>query len=142
MKSEAIDTRTLVRTQTTYLCLDSQFNLPRFIIPVGINIYDVPIRKSLRRDVGDLSFHNRSCRNCSDELSVSKPGPNQRTESFFCYSEVSPLRSYSQVHINLSIDDEEMVRVVRTGHQDIQLLKIFDLCNFDCHRVSSIRFVS
>ena len=58
MKREAIDARTLVRTQTTHLCLDSQFNLPGLIIPIGINIYDVPGRKSSRRDVSDLSFHD------------------------------------------------------------------------------------
>jgi hypothetical protein len=57
-KYETIDARTLVRTQTTHLCLDSQFNLPRLIIPIGINIYDVPGRKSSRRDVGDLTFHD------------------------------------------------------------------------------------
>jgi hypothetical protein len=56
MKREAIDTRTLVRTETTHLCLDSQFNLPGLIIPIGINIYDVPGDKPSRRDVGDLSF--------------------------------------------------------------------------------------
>jgi len=54
MKREAIDTRTLVRTETTHLCLDSQFNLPGLIIPIGINIYDVPGRKPSRRDVGDF----------------------------------------------------------------------------------------
>jgi hypothetical protein len=58
MKCETIDARTLVRTQTTHLCLDFQFSLPRLIIPIGINIYDVPGRKSSRRDVGDLSFHD------------------------------------------------------------------------------------
>jgi hypothetical protein len=58
MKGEAIDARTLVRTQTTHLCLDPQFNLSGFIIPIGINIYDVPRRKSSRRDVSDLRFHD------------------------------------------------------------------------------------
>ncbi len=41
LKCEAIDARTLVRTQTTHLCLDSQFN-----------------SKSSRRDVSDLRFHD------------------------------------------------------------------------------------
>ena len=50
---------------------------PELIIPIGINIHNVPGGKPSRRDVGDLSFHNRSCRNCSNELSVSEPGPDQ-----------------------------------------------------------------
>ena len=58
MKCEAIDARKLVRTYTTHFCLDSQFNLPGFIIPIGINIYDVPGRNSSRRDVGDLRFYD------------------------------------------------------------------------------------
>jgi len=33
----------------------------------------------------------------------------------------------------LSIDDEEMVRIVGTRDKDIHLLKILDLRNFDCH---------
>jgi len=32
------------------LCLDSQFNLSRLIIPIGISIYDVPCRKSSGRE--------------------------------------------------------------------------------------------
>jgi len=58
MKCEAIDGRALVRTQTIYLCLDSQLNLSGLIIPIGINIYDAPVRESSRRDVTDLSFHD------------------------------------------------------------------------------------
>ena len=58
MKGEAIDARILVRTQTTHLCLDSQLNLPGLIIPIGINIYDVPVRKSSRRDVTDLGLYD------------------------------------------------------------------------------------
>ena len=58
MKREGIDARTLVRTQTIHLCLDSQFNLPGLIVPIGINIYDVPGRRSSRRDVSDLSFYD------------------------------------------------------------------------------------
>jgi hypothetical protein len=58
VKGEAIDARTLVRAQTTHLCLDSQFNLPGLIIPIGINIDNVPGRKSSRRDVGGLGFHD------------------------------------------------------------------------------------
>ena len=58
MKREGIDARTLVRTRTIHLCLDSQFNLPGLIIPIGIHIHDVPGRQSSRRDVGDLSFDN------------------------------------------------------------------------------------
>jgi hypothetical protein len=57
MKREGIDARTLVRTRTIHLRLDSQFNLPGLIIPIGINIYNVPGRRSSRRDVSDLSFH-------------------------------------------------------------------------------------
>jgi hypothetical protein len=33
----------------------------------------------------------------------------------------------------LSIDDEEMIRIVGTRDKHVQLLKIFDLCNLDCH---------
>jgi hypothetical protein len=58
MKCEAIDARTLVRTQATHLRLDPQFNLPRLVIPIGIHIYDVPSRKSSLRDVSDLRFHD------------------------------------------------------------------------------------
>ena len=90
MKREAIDTRTLVRTETTHLCLDSQFNLPGLIIPIGINIYNVPGGKPSRRDVGDLSFHNRSCRNCSNELSVSEPGPDQYMKVSFAVAKLVP----------------------------------------------------
>src|SRR6516165_1636884 len=32
------------------LCLDSEFNLSRLIIALGIGIYDVPCRKSSRRE--------------------------------------------------------------------------------------------
>jgi hypothetical protein len=95
VKCEAIDARTLVRTQATHLCLDSQFNLPGLIIPIGINIRDAPGRKASRRDVGDLRFHNESCRSCSNELSVSEFGPDQYTEGFFCYIQTSPLRLYN-----------------------------------------------
>ena len=58
MKCEAINARNLVRTRTIHLCLDSQFNLPGLIIPIGININDVPGRKSSRRDVSDLRLHD------------------------------------------------------------------------------------
>ena len=80
-----------------------------------------------------LSLHDRSCRNCSNELSVREPGPDQYTEGFFGCSEISPLRSYSQARIKLPIDDEQVVRIVWTRHQNIHLLKILDLCDFDCH---------
>jgi hypothetical protein len=66
-------------------------------------------------------------------LSVSELGPDQHTEGLFCGSEISALRSYTQVCIKLSIDDEEMIRIVGTRDKDIHLLKILDLCNFDCH---------
>jgi hypothetical protein len=58
VKCEAINARTLVRTQATHLCLNSQFNLTGLIIPIGINIYDIPGRKSSRRDVTDLRLHD------------------------------------------------------------------------------------
>jgi hypothetical protein len=58
MKCEAADARTLVRTQRIHLRLDSQFNLPGFIVPIGINIYDVPGRNSSLGDVSDLSFYD------------------------------------------------------------------------------------
>src|SRR3954452_14381344 len=58
MKCEAIDARALVRTRTTYLCLDSQFNLSGLIIPISINIYDAPVRESSRRDISDLTLHD------------------------------------------------------------------------------------
>jgi hypothetical protein len=58
MKCKAINARTLIRTRTTHLCLDSQFNLAGFIIPIGIDIYDIPGRKSRRGDVSDLRLHN------------------------------------------------------------------------------------
>jgi hypothetical protein len=133
VECDAIDSRSLVRTGTTHLCLDSQFNLPGLIIPIGINIYDVPRRESSRHNVTDLCLGDRSCRNCSNELSVSELGSDQHTEGFFRCSDTSPLRSYSQRRIKLSIDDEEMVRIVGTRHSDIHLLKVLDLCNFDCH---------
>jgi len=38
VKCEAIDSDILVRTYAIYLCLDSQFNLSRLIIPIGIRI--------------------------------------------------------------------------------------------------------
>ena len=63
VKGEAIDARALVRAQTTHLCLDSQFNFARLIVPIRIDIYDVPGRKSSRRNVGDLGFHKLSWRN-------------------------------------------------------------------------------
>ena len=58
MKCEAIDARTLIQTRTTHLCLDPQFNLPGLIIPIGIDIDDVPVCKSSLRDVTDLRLHD------------------------------------------------------------------------------------
>src|SRR3954453_13889999 len=83
MKCEAIDARALVRTRTTYLCLDSQFNLSGLIIPIRINIYDAPVRESSRRHISDLTLHDLSCPNCTNKLSVGKLGSDQRAERFF-----------------------------------------------------------
>jgi len=55
-------------------------------------------------------------------------GPTKYTERFFRYSGIGALRSYSQARIKLPIDNEQMVRIVRTGHHHIQLLEIMDLC--------------
>ncbi len=38
VKCEAIDSHILVRTHAIHLRLDSQFNLSRLIIPIGIGI--------------------------------------------------------------------------------------------------------
>jgi hypothetical protein len=57
VKCEAIDSHILVRTHAIHLRLDSQFNLSRLVIPIGIGIYNVPSRKSSRFDVADLRLH-------------------------------------------------------------------------------------
>ena len=57
VKCEAIDSHILVGTHAIHLRFDSQFNLSRLIIPIGIGIYNVPSRKSSRLDVADLRFH-------------------------------------------------------------------------------------
>ncbi len=112
--------------------------MPRFLIhpvqthhPIGIKIYDVPGPGEFPgRGVNHLSLCNRSGGNCSNELSISELGPDQYGEGFFRYSEIGALRSYSQARIKLPIDNEQMVRIVGTGHHHIQLLDILDLCNF------------
>ena len=38
VKCEAVDSHTLVGTQAIHLCLDSQFNLSKLIIPISIGI--------------------------------------------------------------------------------------------------------
>ena len=65
--------------------------------------------------VNYLSHCNRSCGNCSNELSISELGPDQYAEGFFRYSEIIALRSYSQARIKLPIDNEQMVRIVETA---------------------------
>jgi len=116
--------------------------LSGLVIPIGINIYDVPGRQSSRGDVSDLSFYDRSCADRSNELSVSELGPDQHAKGFFCRSKISPLRSYSEACIKLSIDDEEMIGIVWTRDKNIHLLKILDLCNFDRHYDLLVRFTS
>src|SRR5215471_5553031 len=109
-------------------CSDSSFQSA----PTSM-ISQVPENAPGGRGVNHLSLCNRTCRNCSNELSISELGPDQYTEGFFRYSEIGALRSYSQARIKLPIDNEQMVRIVGTGHHDIQLLEILDLCNFYCH---------
>jgi len=98
-------------------------------IAIGINIYGVPgPGECPGRGVNHLSLWNRSCGNCSNELSISELGPDQHTKGFFRYSEFGALRSYSQARIKLPIDNEQTVRIVGTSHHDIQLVEISDLC--------------
>jgi hypothetical protein len=61
-------------------------------------------------------------------------GPTNTLKVSFAVGEISALRSYRQARIKLSVDNEEMVRIVGTRDHDVQLLEILDLCNFDCHQ--------
>jgi len=57
-------------------------------------------------------------------------GPINTVKVSFATAKLVLLRSYSQARIKLPIDNEQMVRIVGTGHHHIQLLDILDLCNF------------
>jgi len=57
-------------------------------------------------------------------------GLTNAVKVFFCHSEITALRSYSQAHIKLSIDNEEMVRIVRTGYHNIRFAGDFGSVQF------------
>jgi hypothetical protein len=125
MKCEAIDPHRFL-AHTFRLCLDSQVNLPRFIIPIGIHIWDPPSR--IPRPIF-FHFRHWGCRICLKELFPLEDWPDQNSKEFlFAYSiKIISRGPDGQGRINLSIDDKQSVRIIGTGDYGFDLLKILDL---------------